>query len=163
LCGYNILIVVGFLMSLSALFVRKRHTWLIVAVGIALYCVFVGASASVVRAGIMGILLVLGPAFGRRSMALNALAVSALLMALQAHFALWDVGFQLSFAATLGLIVMATPLTTAYEHLLQRRVPSAAVRDAVLFGSGDLMVTVAATLATLPIPVYNIPFLFPNH
>jgi hypothetical protein len=60
-------------MSLGALFVRRRHTWLIVAVGIALYCVFVGASASVVRAGIMGILLViagglihpaLGQAFG---------------------------------------------------------------------------------------------------
>jgi competence protein ComEC len=155
LCGYNILIVVGFLMSLSALFVRRRHTWLIVAVGVALYCVFVGASASVVRAGIMGILLVLGPAFGRRSMALNALAVSALLMALQSPFVLWDVAFQLSFAATLGLIVTATPLTTAYEQWLARHVPTAAVREAVLFASGDLMVTVAATLATLPILVYN--------
>ena len=51
---------------------RRRKAWLLVALGIALYCIFavpprldgVGASASVVRAGIMGILMVLGPAFG---------------------------------------------------------------------------------------------------
>jgi predicted membrane metal-binding protein len=75
LCGYNILIVVGFLLSISSLFMRHRKAWLIVTLGIALYCVFVGASASVVRAGSMGILLVLGPAFGRRSMAVNAHAL----------------------------------------------------------------------------------------
>jgi competence protein ComEC len=46
-------------------------------------------------------------------MTLNALAISALVMAVQSPFALWDVGFQLSFAATLGLILMATPLTAA--------------------------------------------------
>jgi hypothetical protein len=51
------------------------HIWLIVALGSTPYCLFVGASASVaappstdgVRACIMGILLVLGPAFGRRT------------------------------------------------------------------------------------------------
>ena len=142
-------------MSISQLFMRRRKAWLIVALGIALYCVFVGASASVVRAGIMGILLVLGPAFGRRSMTLNALALSALVMAVQSPLALWDVGFQLSFAATLGLILMATPLTTAYQQWLVRRVPSVALRTAVLFAGGDLMVTVAATLATLPILLYD--------
>ena len=86
----------GFLLSISSLFMRRRKAWLIVALGIALYCIFVGASASVaappridgVRAGIMGILLVLGPAFGRRSMALNALAISALVMAVQSPLAL---------------------------------------------------------------------------
>ena len=97
------------------------HIWLIVALGIALYCVFVGASAPVVRAGIMGILLLLGPAFGRRSMALNALAFSALVMAVQSPLALLDVGFQLS------LFVMATPLTTAYQQWLVRGVPSVAL------------------------------------
>jgi competence protein ComEC len=134
---------------------RRRKAWLIVALGIALYCIFVGASASVVRAGFMGILLVLGPAFGRRSLALNALAISALVMAVQAPLALWDVGFQLSFAATLGLIVLATPLTAAYQQWLVRRVPSVGGRTAVLFAGGDLMATLAATLATLPILLYD--------
>ena len=46
----------------------------------------------------------LGPALGRRSMALNALSLSALGMAVQAPLAIWDVSFQLP------LIVLATPL-----------------------------------------------------
>jgi hypothetical protein len=58
---------------------------------------------------------------------------------------------------------MATPLTTAYEHWLARRVPQAALREAALFGSSDLMVTVAATLATLLILAYQVLLLFPNH
>ena len=60
-CGYNILIVVGFLLSISSLFMRRRKAWLIVALGIALYCVFVGASASVVLSGLIH------PALGLRS------------------------------------------------------------------------------------------------
>ena len=47
----------------------QGRSTLIVVADIALYVVFVGASASVMRAGVMGILLVLGPAFGRCSTA----------------------------------------------------------------------------------------------
>jgi len=46
---------------------------LFASLGIAAYVVFVGASASVVRAGIMGIVYVTASAFGWRSTALNAL------------------------------------------------------------------------------------------
>ena len=116
---------------------------------------FVGASASVVRAGVMGILLVLGPAFGRRSMALNAMAIAALLMALQSPAVLWDVSFQLSFAATLGLIVLATPLSAAFRPWLIRRLANVPVREIIALVADDLWVTVAATLATLPILAYD--------
>ncbi|MCA1553553.1 MAG: ComEC/Rec2 family competence protein, partial [Chloroflexi bacterium] len=75
--GYNITIVAGFLAAFGGMFVRRRHTWLFVVLGIAAYVVFVGASASVLRAGIMGILYVSATAFGRRSQALNTLMAAA--------------------------------------------------------------------------------------
>ncbi len=153
--GYNITILAGFLAALATLFVRRRQTWLFVSLGIAAYVVFVGASASVVRAGIMGIVYVTASAFGRRSTALNALVLSALLMALQSPFVLWDIGFELSFTATLGLIVLATPLTNAYKGWLSLRVSNELAREVILFATESLWVTVAATLATLPIIVYD--------
>ncbi len=134
---------------------RRRHTWIFVVAGIALYVVFVGASASVVRAGIMGILYVLAIAFGRRSQALNALVFAALVMALQSPYVLWDIGFELSFAATLGLIVMATPLTNAFKQWLAQHVPSEQWQRLILFCTEGLWVTLAATLATLPIIMYD--------
>ena len=51
------------LTSLGSLVLRRRQTWLFVALGIIFYCVFVGGSASVVRAGIMGILYSMTPIF----------------------------------------------------------------------------------------------------
>jgi len=59
-------------------------------------------------------------------------------MALQSPFVLWDIGFELSFAATLALIV-----------------PVRDARELILFATESLWVTIAATLATLPIIVYD--------
>src|SRR5947209_6441500 len=83
LCGYNILILAGFVSALSARVLRRRRTWLAVVVATAAYVVFVGAGASVVCAGLMGLLVALAPTTGRRSFPLNALALAALGMALQ--------------------------------------------------------------------------------
>lgn len=153
--GYNITIVAGFLAAFGGLFVRRRHTWLIVVAGIAAYVIFVGASASVVRAGIMGIVYMSATAFGRRSQALNALALAAFVMTLQSPFVLWDIGFELSFAATIGLIVLATPLSLAFKRWLEWRVPNERLRALLAFCTEGLWVTAAATLATLPIVVYD--------
>ena len=122
---------------------------------IAGYVVFVGASASVVRAGIMGLLVVLGPAFGRPSYAVNSLAFAALGMAILWPFMLWDVGFQLSFAATLAILLLVQPLSEAFERWLIRHVANVSARETIMLVSGDLMTSLAATLVTLPIIAYD--------
>jgi competence protein ComEC len=152
--GYNITIIAGFLASLGSWFVRRRHAWLIVVMGITAYVIFVGASASVVRAGIMGILYVWAQAVGRRSAALATLALSAAVMALWSPNVVWDVGFQLSFVATLGLVVMATPLTQWFEQRVIARATHPLATYLLKSISANLWVTVAATLITQPLIVY---------
>ena len=61
----------------------------------------------------MGALGVFGGMFGRRQNGLNSLGLAALLMMFQNPNIPWDVGFQLSAAATLGLVLYAQPMEEA--------------------------------------------------
>src|SRR3989338_4103247 len=107
--GYNISIVAMILVtSLSFLLIPRKKAFWLVCGGILLFVIFAGASASVVRAGIMGMLVLLAKQLGRLSRVDNVLALSAVLMLLQNPLVLrWDAGFQLSFAATLGLVYLS--------------------------------------------------------
>ncbi len=80
------------------------------ALAIILYAVFVGSTPSVVRAAVMAVSAFGGHLIGRRQSGLNALALTAALMCLANPYLPWDVSFQLSFAATLGLVLFAEPL-----------------------------------------------------
>lgn len=113
-------------------------------VGIGLYTALVGASASALRASIMGGVYILGQAFGRPRDTLNALAVAALLMTAVNPFLLWSLAFQLSFVTTLGMAALA-PVTESW--LPHRR---GALWDALREALGA---TVAAEIASAPLVV----------
>lgn len=153
--GFNIAILASYLSQAGQrLFGRRRAVYFVVT-GIAAYTVLVGASASVVRAAIMGSLSVIALHLGRHNDALNALAVSASLMTLHNPFALWDVGFQLSFVATLGLILLVPRLQAHAQALLARFLPGQRAEQVIGLVNDAVIVTFAAQLATWPIIVYN--------
>lgn len=153
--GFNIAILAGVLLhAFGNLIGRRRATWLAIG-GIAAYTVLVGADAAVVRAAFMGSLYVLAIRFGRQSDALTSLAFAAVAMTLLTPFALWDVGFQLSFAATLGLIAIAPPLREALARGLARITETERAKRIVAFLNEALIITVAAQIATTPILVYH--------
>ncbi len=121
------------------------------AASIALYTVLVGATASVVRAALMGGLGLFARQLGRRQDGLNSLAFVAALMALANPLSLGDPGFQLSFTATLGLILYAEPLTLAFSRFASRRLPPAAVKRLAGPVGEYLLFTLAAQLLSLPV------------
>ena len=100
-----------------------RRAAVFALLGIALYTILVGADAAVVRAAIMGGLALFATLLGRRQAGLNTLALVAAVMAAFNPQVLWNIGFQLSFAATLGLVLYAEPLKEAFERLAGRFVP----------------------------------------
>ena len=109
LSGYNITLIGRSLMNLFLWFTIwfQLSFWLALT-AILLFVVMTGASASVVRAGIMGILVLVAQKEGRMYAATNALVCAAALMVFQNPFILrFDVAFQLSFLATLGLILLS--------------------------------------------------------
>ena len=124
----------------------NRRQWLASAAvisSIATYTILSGGGPAALRAGIMGVLLVLAPRLGRIYNVYNALAVCAFLLSIFDPFVIWDVGFQLSFLGTLGIVILTPIIQKALKSL--ERFP---------FGHFTVeisSVTIAAQLATLPI------------
>lgn len=108
-----------------------------------------GFSPSVSRAGVMSILYLAALVFGREADACNSLGASVLVLCAINPFAAADVGLLLSFAATLGLIVLASPLSRRLAAQLNR-LPQWAGRTLRLPG-GVACETAGATAGTLPV------------
>ncbi len=123
-----------------------RLVWILAA--IVVYVPLAGAGPSIVRAGVMGAITVLATLAGRRSSRLYALAVAAIVtLAIDPRIAA-DVGWQLSFAAVLGILLLAQPLRRAIAAWIGRR----GWRGALAEGAA---VTTAATLATAPLIAFH--------
>ncbi len=153
--GFNITIVAGLFTGLFGRLFGRKWGALAAGLGIAMYTLLVGADAAVVRASIMGGLALLARQVGRRQDGLNSLALTAALMALVNPQVLWDVSFQLSFAATLGLVWYAQPLNDKFIQLASKVVPEGAVKRLAGPVGEYLLFTLAAQLTTLPVIVYH--------
>jgi len=151
--GYNFVILLT-LASVPAirLFGRRRAVPILLLAVLG-YTLLVGASASVVRAAIMGALTLTATYLGRQTAALNSVFVAAIFMTLLDPFTLGDVGFQLSFAATLGLVIYTRPIQNAVERGLARLFNAAAAKKIVGVLGDAVLVTLAAQVTTLPILV----------
>ncbi len=153
--GSNIALVV---LLFSALFSRvapKLWAPVFAIAGVAAYTLFVGAQASVVRAALMGSIALIGHSIGRGQSGAHALTFTAALMALANPLVLWDAGFQLSFMATLGLILYAARLQAWVERLLERRLPSRTAQKLARPVGEYLLFSLAAQVTTLPVILYH--------
>jgi len=153
--GFNIALISAALLRVFSRLL-PRYTALVVSIGvIACYAILVGAEPPVVRAAIMGSLAALALIVGRQSHALTSLFAAAWWMTAWQPFLLWDVSFQLSFAASLGLIVYAGKLQQGAENVLCRLVSMEIARRAVQLLQDTLFTTGAAMITTLPLLVYH--------
>jgi competence protein ComEC len=149
--GSNISIIAVNLMSICIIvgMYRRKAFWLMVGL-IILFVIFTGASASVVRAGIMGIIALIAERVGRPSRMTNVLVATATGMAIFNPFILlWDAGFQLSFLATIGLVYIS-PLLKA--SAMKLRIPKWSFLQVTM---ENLITTLAAIIATTPLILYQ--------
>ncbi len=152
--GFNIAILIGVFMAVSRPLLGPRRSVLLAIVGVVLYTLLVGAGASVVRAALMSSLALIGERLGRRAWGLNTLAAATLLMTLQNPLVLADVSFQLTAAATLGILLYGSRLQAWVEAMAARRTNAQRAR-AIASAAGELiLLTVAAQLTTLPLLIY---------
>ncbi|MFH0804913.1 MAG: ComEC/Rec2 family competence protein [Patescibacteria group bacterium] len=109
LSGYNITIIVATISAACRWFqLSRRRSFIIAALFVLLFVAMTGAQASVVRAGLMGMLVLVAQQIGRLSSIRNLLIAAAVVMVLQNPLVLIvDTGFQLSFLATLGLVYVS--------------------------------------------------------
>ncbi len=153
--GFNMTILAGLFMGVFTRILGRRWGALTAIVGIAIYTVFVGGEAAVVRAAIMGGLGVMGGLFGRRQSGLNSLGLAVFGMVLWDPNLPWDIGFQLSAAATLGLVLYAQPLEDKAVRWLARWLPEERAHKVIGPLSDFFLFTLAAQVMTMPIIAYH--------
>lgn len=139
--GYNVTIVIAMIAAaLRTLPLPRVMRSILVFAGILGFVILTGASPSVVRAGIMGALVVLAREVGRLSDGVHSLILASSAMVLVSPATLTSIGFQLSVAATAGLMLFSK---TIEERM--RFVPK-------LFGlRSSLASTLSAIVATQPL------------
>jgi len=153
--GFNIAILAALFATLFSHLWGPRRGALAAVLGIAFYTLLVGAEASVLRSAIMGGSALFARQVGRRQDGLNTLGFVAGLMCIFNPFLPWDVGFQLSFAATLGLVLFASPLQEFSVSWLSTRLPQARVQAIAGPLAEYLLFTLAAQVTTLPLMAYH--------
>ena len=144
--GMNVTLIGGFISSFFAIFFKRQIAICLSILGILFYAVLGGLEPSIIRASIMGILVFSAQIIGRQTLAVNGLILAGFTMLFISPNIILDIGFQLSFMATLGILYIKTPLdqNKALKLIVKR------------FGIvSDVFTTVSAQLATLPILLAN--------
>lgn len=116
-----------------------------------LFALLTGASASVLRSAVMFTFIVTGKYFSKSSSIYNSLALSAFVLLCYDPYFLWDVGFQLSYLALIGIVALQRPI---YRMVY--------LKQKWLNKIWELAsVTLAAQIATFPLCIYYF-HQFPN-
>jgi competence protein ComEC len=136
--GTNVTLVGGFLISTLVNFMTRRKALVIACLGIWLYTFMSGFDAPLVRAAIMGTLAFTAQEYGRVNDSLRALFLSVAIMLIINPSWVSDIGFILSFAATLSLILFQSKVDRLISF-----VPTI-IRQ-------DLSTTLAAQIGVAPI------------
>jgi len=119
--GYNITLVSLVVMWFLLFFFRRNIAFYFSVLAIILFTILTGASASVIRSALMGGLVLLANNSGRLYNPKNSLALAAFLMVLANPMILrYDIGFQLSFFATLGILYVAPFLGQYFKKIPNR-------------------------------------------
>lgn len=116
------------------------------------YALITGLSPSVLRSASMFSFVIVGKAFNKNSNFFNTLSASALLLLLIDPLLIFDVGFQLSYTAVAGIVLMQTWFDSFYE-------PETSLGK---YFWGLITVSVAAQIATFPLGLYYF-HQFPNY
>ncbi|OGM98009.1 MAG: hypothetical protein A2735_02480 [Candidatus Yanofskybacteria bacterium RIFCSPHIGHO2_01_FULL_41_21] len=116
--GYNITIIAEALLMALVFFMKRRYAFWISVIVIIIFTIMTGASASVVRAAIMGLLLLFANGYGRLYDPKNSILLAGGVMIFLDPLALrYDVGFQLSFLAVLGLMYIGPILKEKFKRI----------------------------------------------
>lgn len=144
--GYQVMLLANFLyLILNNFKVKRQQKIYYIFFALIFFAILTGLEASVLRASLMALIVFLAEKFGRPKRYTNILILSCALILIINPRILSDVGFQLSFLATAGLLYLSEPLNKKILFFLPN-----------IFEFRNLLSsTCAAIIATTPIIIYN--------
>lgn len=154
--GLHLGLIYGLLLQLLKPFKKRKHfKWVIPVVVIPalwLFSLVAGGQPSVLRSALMFTCIVIAENFSRKPSIYNTLAVSAFILLCINPFWLWDVGFQLSYAAVLSIVTFMKPIYNWFY-----------IKNGILDFIWKLnSVSLAAQVLTTPFSIYHF-HQFPNY
>ena len=150
--GENVVLVSAFATAVFGWLVGRRRALLLSIAVVAVYAALIGASPSVMRATIMGVLLIVASLAGRPTSGVTSILLAAAIMSGIDPRIGRDLSFQLTFAATLGIIHLASPIREWTIEWLARILRRDTVpRWLSVWFAEPVAVTLAATIATEPL------------
>ncbi len=127
---------------------RKRISWLrpvCIITGLWVFSLLAGAQPSILRSALMFTCIVLGENLSKKTSIYNTMALSAFILLCFNPYWLWDVGFQLSYAAVLSIIIFMQPVYNWFY-----------IKNKLLDFIWKLnAVTIAAQILTVPLSIYH--------
>ena len=145
----------AFLVTLLSLLIpptRRRTLCAVASAVLVFYMLLTGLSPSVARACVMQLFLLSAPLFRRGSDPLTSLAAALTAILLVNPYAVGSVSLQLSFAATLGMVLLSGRLYKSFTGWYRGR--NRAVRVALFFPAANLAATLGALVFTAPLTAY---------
>lgn len=143
--GMNVTMIGSFLSGIFAVFLKRQLAFAATIFGIVFYALMAGLEPSIVRASIMGILVFSAQIIGRQTLAIYSLLIAAFLMLFKSPNIISDIGFQLSFLSTLGLLYVK-PLF--YSSRTKQLIKKSIIGE-------DITTTISAQIATMPVMLAN--------
>jgi competence protein ComEC len=146
--GMHLALIYGLLLLLTKP-LRRKHLQpvriLLILSGLWLFTLLAGAQASVVRSAVMFTCIAVGEALSKKPSIYNTLALSAFLLLIYNPFWLWDVGFQLSYAAVVSIVTFYRPIYNWFYF----------PNKILDFIWKTMAISVAAQILTTPISLYH--------
>ena len=121
--GANFTLLLWVLLTIVRRIIPRWWSPLLVLPFIYVYTILVGGNSAVVRAAVMCALSIFGSVIGRTGYGVNNLALTAAAMCLWKPATMFDLGFQLSAMATLGILLFSGPLCNWARGILSRIFP----------------------------------------
>lgn len=118
--------------------IHKKLSKIIVMLLILFFILVTGATPSVLRAGTMTIYLILGGIFYRRISVFSSLNLSLLVIIIMNPYCLFDVGLQLSYAGTIGIVYLYP-----------------VIKEKIYNKANSILITISANIVIIPIIMYN--------
>ena len=153
--GYNMTLLAGLIL---VGFRRNLSIWwagILAVLTIVIYTMLVGASPPVVRAALMSSLAMSAHLIGRKQAGFFTLIFTVAVLNAFNPLYLWDIGFQLSAMATLGLVLYAERMSVWFEKLASRWLPEPLVKRIKGPVGEYFLFTIAAQVTTLPVIVFQ--------
>lgn len=147
--GQNVTMVSWFIMAIFALVLARPKALFFAAIAVIAYVLLVGAEPPAVRAGIMALFIFFGQLLGREITPWRSLLIAGAAILLVYPLILFDVGFQLSFAATGGIISFYPLLRAKIGKFITRR------NMIMKMMMESFLTTISAQIATLPVLLAN--------